>query len=453
MSQTIDRTSAPTTPGPQGPQTPFIPQRRGLLLGASWRSALKSLLTNRTRSLLTMLGVIVGVAAVLTAVTLTAGASALITQRISALGSNLLYISPGSGGGGGGGLGGLRVGGGGGGGGGGGILANAAGANTTTLSLTQADADAIALQPHVSAVTPILSTSARAVYEHSNSPATVEGVYSSEYQIGSWTMAEGRWFSASEERGAQPVVVLGANVVSDLFTGVTGSPVGRSIFINGQAFRVIGTLQAKGSNQDSVIFTPFTTMQTRLNNSNYVNSIQAQVDDSNNVTATQAAITTLLTQRHHIQSGQPADFRINSSNQIAASVQTSISTLTLLLVGIATISLIVGGIGIMNIMLVSVTERTREIGVRVALGARRSDIRNQFLIEAITLSAVGGVLGIALGLLAGGVFCALAGLPFSVSVGWTALAFGVSAGIGVLFGLYPAARAARLDPIVALRSE
>jgi putative ABC transport system permease protein len=449
MGQTIDRTSAPATPSPQRPPTLFVSQRRGLLLGASWRSAIKSLLTNRTRSLLTMLGVIVGVAAVLTAVTLTAGASALITQRISALGSNLVYISPGSGGAGGG-LGGLRVGGEGG---GGGVLGNAMGANTTTLSLTQADADAIALQAHVSAVTPILTTSAHAIYQHSSSSTNVEGVYTSEYQIGSWTMADGRWFTASENRGAQPVVILGANVVSDLFTGVAGSPVGRSIFINGQAFRVIGSLQAKGSNQDSVIFTPFMTIQSRLNNSTYVNSIQAQVDGANNVTATQAAITTLLTQRHHIQSGQPADFRINSSNQIAASVQTSISTLTLLLVGIATISLIVGGIGIMNIMLVSVTERTREIGVRVALGARRSDIRNQFLIEAVTLSAVGGVLGIVLGLVAGGIFCALAGLPFSVDYGWTALAFGVSAGIGILFGLYPAARAARLDPIVALRSE
>jgi putative ABC transport system permease protein len=385
------------------------PRRRGLLLGASGRSALKSLLTNRTRSLLTMLGVIVGVAAVLTAVTLTAGASALITQRISSLGSNLLYISPGSGGGGAGGLAMLR---GGGGGEGGGIAINATGASSVTLSLTQADADAIASQPHVSAVTPLLTAGGHIVYAHSNTTATVEGVYSSEFQIGSWAIADGRWLSENENRGAQPVVVLGANVVSDLFTGVAGSPVGRTVFINGQAFHVVGTLQAKGSNQDGVLFTPFNTMRLRLNNSTYVNSIQAQVDNANNVAATQAAITTLLTQRHHIQAGQPADFRINSSNQIAASVQTSISTLTLLLVGIATISLIVGGIGIMNIMLVSVTERTREIGVRVALGARRSDIRNQFLIEAVTLSAVGGVLGIIIGLLAGFILTTLAGLPF-----------------------------------------
>ncbi len=429
----------------------FRSARRGPLLGANTRSAFEALRANRSRSLLTMLGVIVGVGAVLVAVTLTQGASAAITARISSLGSNILYISNGTATRGGGIFAGRGGGGGGGGGGGEGVVVNT-GAVSTAQSLTQSDADAIAKTPHVSAVTPILTSSVQIVAGRVNASVTVEGVYPAEQQIGSWTAAQGRWLQSSDEQAAQPVAVLGSQVVSDLFA-TSANPVGQTVFINGQAFHVIGALQTKGSNQDDIVFIPFATERARFNNAQYVSLIQAQVDSTSNLTTAQTDITQLLEQRHHIATSQPDNFRISSSNQIAAAVQSNISTLTLLLVGIAAISLIVGGIGIMNIMLVSVTERTREIGVRMALGARRSDVRNQFLIEAIALSATGGLLGIAIGLTLGFALTSLVGLPFSVSIGWTALAFFVSAAIGVLFGLYPAALAARLDPIVALRTE
>ncbi len=423
----------------------FRSARRGPLLGANTRSAFEALQANRSRSLLTMLGVIVGVAAVLVAVTLTQGASAAITARISSLGSNILYINNGSTARGGGG--GIRIGGG-----GAGAAGTDAGASAVTPSLTQGDADAIARLAHVVAVTPLISSSQRVVAGRVNTSVSIEGVYPAEQQIGSWSIAQGRWLQSSDEQSAQPVVVLGSQVVSELYpAGV--NPVGRTVFVGGQAFHVIGALQTKGSNQDDVVFIPFSTERARFVNAQYVNAIQAQVDSTSNLTATQTSITQLLEARHHILASQPDDFRITSSNQIAAAVQSNIGTLTLLLVGIAAISLVVGGIGIMNIMLVSVTERTREIGVRMALGGRRSDIRNQFLIEAIALSATGGLLGIIIGLSLGFALTNLVGLPFSVNAGWTALAFGVSATIGVLFGLYPAALAARLDPIVALRTE
>ncbi|HEX8997189.1 MAG TPA: ABC transporter permease [Ktedonobacterales bacterium] len=422
----------------------FRSARRGPLIGANTRSAFEALQTNRSRSLLTMLGVIVGVGAVLIAVTLTQGASAAITARITSLGSNILYINNGSATRGGGLFGGR--------GGGEGASALGTGAASITPSLTQGDADAIAKVAHVAAVTPTLTSSVQVVAGRVSSSVSVEGVYPAEQAIGSWSVAQGRWLQSSDEQSAQPVAVLGSQVVSDLYP-TAANPVGQTIFINGQAFHVIGVLQTKGSNQDDIVFIPFATERVRFNNAQYVNAIQAQVDNTNNLTATQASITQLLEQRHHIVANQPDDFRINSSNQIAAAVQSNIGTLTLLLVGIAAISLIVGGIGIMNIMLVSVTERTREIGVRMALGARRSDVRNQFLIEAITLSATGGLLGIVLGVAIGFALTSLVGLPFSVNVGWTTLAFCVSAAIGVLFGLYPAALAARLDPIVALRTE
>jgi putative ABC transport system permease protein len=216
-------------------------------------------------------------------------------------------------------------------------------------------------------------------------------------------------------------------------------------------------LQTKGvagfSNQDDVVFVPFSAAQERLNNSQYVSQIEAEVDATGNVTTAQQEITALLEQRHNIASGGADDFTVRSPTQFVQTAQQTTQTLAVLLIGIATISLIVGGIGIMNIMLVSVTERTREIGIRMAVGARRSDIRNQFLIEAVTLSALGGLFGVVIGLV-GGLFLTRAfQLPFGLSVGAIALAVGVSMLIGIVFGFYPAIRASRLDPIVALRVE
>ena len=407
---------------------------RGLMLGSSVSSALDALWANRLRSLLTILGVIVGVAAVIAVVTLTQGASAVLNARVASLGTNVLTITPGSST-----TGGVR------------------GGAGTTQSLTQADADALAALPHVSAVSPVLGASAQVIAGAQNWNTRVEGVYPGYQSIGSWQMAEGSWFSDAAEASGQPVAVLGQTVVQNLFTPTGTDALGQSITINSQTYQVVGVLQTKGtagfSNQDDVVFVPFSAAQERLNNSQYVSQIEAQVDSTDNVNTVQQAMTSLLEQRHNIAPGGTDDFTVRSPTQFVQTAQQSTQTLATLLIGIAAISLIVGGIGIMNIMLVSVTERTREIGIRMAVGARRGDIRNQFLVEAVTLSVVGGLFGVAIGLVGGALLTRAFGLPFTLSVGAIALAVGVSMVIGVIFGFYPALRAARLDPIVALRVE
>ena len=403
-------------------------------LRANFTSASEALWANRLRSLLTALGVIVGVAAVIGAVTLTAGTSALINSRLSSLGTNVISIVPGA----------TQTGG----------AFSAAGSRQT---LTLDDATAVASVPHVFSVSPILGSTAQLVYGGQNWNTRAMGVYPSYQAIGSWQVGQGAWFTSSDESSGNPVAVLGQTTYQNLFSTTAADPIGQTILINGQAFQVVGVLQAKGTtagaNQDDVVFVPFAAAQTRLNNSQYVSQIAAQVDNANDVNGAETAITSLLEQRHNIPAGGTDDFTVRSSNQLVATAQTFASTLTVLLVGIAAISLIVGGIGIMNIMLVSVTERTREIGIRMAIGARRRDIRNQFLIEAMALSAAGGLIGIAIGLSAGYLLTTRFGLPFAVSPLPILLAFGVSAAIGVAFGLYPAIRASHLDPIVALRAE
>ncbi|WIG60697.1 MAG: ABC-type antimicrobial peptide transport system, permease component [Ktedonobacterales bacterium] len=404
-------------------------------LNANFASALEALWANRLRSLLTALGVIVGVAAVIGAVTLTQGTSALINSRITGLGTNTLTISPGA----------TQSGG----------AFSAAG---TRQSLKQSDADAMSGVAHVQNVSPVISVQAQIVYADQNTNTRVQGVYPNYQSIGTWTMSEGSWFSDADESSGNAVAVLGQTTVDNLFATSTADPVGQTILINSQAFQVVGVLKAKGTtgfqNQDDVIYVPFNAAQARLDNIQYVSQIAVQVDDANNVNSTQAAITTLLEQRHNLPTdGSADDFTVRSSNQLVQTAQTFTQTLTFLLVGVAAISLLVGGIGIMNIMLVSVTERTREIGIRMAIGARRRDIRNQFLIEALTLSTSGGAIGIIIGLALGLALTIGFSLPFAPSIVSIVLAFAVASGIGVAFGLYPAVRASRLDPIVALRTE
>ena len=408
--------------------------KRSNAIGASFGSAWEALWANRLRSLLTALGIFIGVAAVIAALTLTQGASAGINSRISSLGTNSITIFNGS--------------------------ANTEGAFGgvgTTQSLTAEDAAALAKIPHVTAVSPIISISAQVVYGNQNWNTRIQGVDTSFQDIQSWGMAEGAWFSKLEESSGSPVALLGQTVAHSLFDASGADPVGQTVRIRDQLFRVVGVLQAKGTqgaaDQDDVVILPFTTALTRLKNSTYVDQIQVQVDSANNVDQVQQIIKTLLEQRHRITDGAPDDFRSFSSNQLLQTAQQFTSILTLLLVGIASISLTVGGIGIMNIMLVSVTERTREIGIRMAVGARKQDIRNQFLIEALTLSLVGGVIGMLLGLLVGFLVTHSAGLPFVVTVTSLLMPFVVSATIGIVFGLYPAVRASKLDPIVALRAE
>jgi putative ABC transport system permease protein len=404
------------------------------MLGPSLTSAVEALWANRLRSLLTILGVIVGVAAVIAVVTLTQGTSAVINSRVAGLGTNTITITSGAA-----------------------TTGGARGGAGTQQSLTQADADAIGGLPHVTAASPLLGASAQIIAGAQNWNTRVQGVYANFQSIGSWQLAEGSWFSDADEANGQPVAVLGQTVVENLFTPTGTDPVGQDILINGQGYQVVGVLQSKGTtgfaNQDDVLYIPFAAAHDRLNRSNFVAQIQVLIDSTDNSNSVQQEITSLLEQRHQIPAGGTDDFTVRSATQIVQTAQQASQTLTVLLVGIAAISLIVGGIGIMNIMLVSVTERTREIGIRMAVGARRSDIRNQFLTEALTLSGLGGLIGIAIGLLGGAVLTHAFQLPFVLSVLAVVLAVGVSMVIGVAFGFYPAVRASQLDPIVALRTE
>jgi putative ABC transport system permease protein len=410
------------------------PHHRGLGINASFSSALEALWSNRMRSLLTILGVIVGVAAVIVAVTITEGTSATINSRLAGLGTNTLTINSGA--------------------------ATSSGASLgigseQTLSLS--NATAIASVAHVTNVTPIKSVAAQIVYSGQNWSTRVEGVYPTYQSIGNWQLGEGSWYTQADEDAGTPLAVLWQTTEQNLFTGVADDPVGQTILINSQPFRVVGVLQAKGTsaavNQDDVVFVPYSAAATRLKNTPFVDQIQVQVDNANDVAGAESAITALLERLHGLPPGGPDDFQIRSSDQLVQTAQSSSQTLTFLLVGIAAISLLVGGIGIMNIMLVSVTERTREIGIRMAVGARRGDIRNQFLIEALTLSAAGGIIGIVLGMIGGYIMTRVFSLPFAPNPYAILLAFGVAAAIGVCFGFYPAVSASRLDPIVALRTE
>ncbi len=310
-------------------------------------------------------------------------------------------------------------------------------------------------------MSPIISIHAHVISGNLNWNTRIAGVNASLQDIQNWTIAEGAWFSTSDERGAKPVAVLGQAVYQQLFVPSGQDPIGKTIRIGIQLYRVVGVLATKGgaSSTDDVIFVPFSTAQQRLSSSTstgyvgtYVDQIVVKVDDASNIDAVERDITTLLEQRHHILRGSADDFNLTSSKQLLETFNQILSLVTALYVSIASISLTVGGVGIMNIMIVSVTERTREIGIRMSLGAERQDICNQFLIEAVTLSLVGGAIGMLIGLLVGFGLTSRLAIPFVITPTSLLVPFAVSAGVGVLFGLYPALRAARLDPIEALRS-
>ena len=432
---------APTPPEARAPRaTKTVAKRhrrtshRGLGINASLTSALEALWGNRLRSLLTVLGVIVGVAAVIVAVTITEGTSASINSRVAGLGTNTLTISPGAS-----------------------VTGGASQGVGTANTLTLGDVNTIAAVPHVVNVSPIDSVTAQLVYSGQNWSTRAQGVYPNFQSIDNWQISEGSWFSQADQDAGNPVAVLGQTTEQNLFTGVASDPIGQTILINSNPFTVVGVLKAKGTagavDQDDIVYVPYSAANARLKTSTFVNQIQAQVDNANDVNTAEANITTVLDQQNNIAPGGTANFVIRSSDQLVQTAQSFSQTLTFLLVGVAAVSLLVGGIGIMNIMLVSVTERTREIGIRMAVGARRRDIRNQFLIEALALSAAGGIIGILLGLIGGYIMTQVFVLPFAPNLLSIILAFGVAAIIGVCFGFYPAVRASLLDPIVALRTE
>jgi putative ABC transport system permease protein len=398
------------------------------------RVAIGALLRNRSRSILTMLGVIIGVAAVIVTVAIGSGARTSVASQINGLGSNLIIVLPGSVN-----QGGTRTG------------------NGGASTLTTQDGLAIAQLPHVAAVSPSVSVRAQVVAGANNWQTQVAGVAPSYTFIRTWAMASGVFFSQADIAASAKVCVLGQTVVQNLFPDGT-SPLGKTVLIRSVPFVVVGTLAAKGQSgvgqdQDDTILIPFTSALERLTGQTTLGSMMVSADDPANVAKAQTAITTLLEARHRIVPPADDDFSVRNLQDIASAASSTAAILQLLLASVAGVSLVVGGIGIMNIMLVSVTERTREIGLRVAVGARRRSILWQFLVEAIVLATAGGAIGVLFGSLGSVLIAQIAKWPANVSLLSVALAVAFSALVGIFFGYYPAAKAARLDPIVALRFE
>ncbi len=395
-----------------------------------------ALRSNKVRSGLTMLGIIIGISSVIALVAIGAGAQASIQNSIQSLGSNLVQVTPGA----------QRQ-----------FGAGVSLGRGSAQTLTQADAEAIAAQvTEASAVTSEVSGRYQVVAKGMNTNTSVDGVTDTYPAVRNIQIDEGTFVSAENNKNLAKVAVLGPTARDDLF-GVGAEAVGQTIKIKNVEFKVVGITAAKGGtgfgSQDTMIFIPLSTAQHYLSGSQFISTISVQASSAGAMTQMQADITSLLLARHNIADPTQADFSTLNQADIVASASTITDTLTYLLAAVAGISLVVGGIGIMNMMLTTVTERTREIGLRKAIGAKRSDINKQFLIEAIMLTGIGGLVGITIGWSISFGITYLGILQTSVSFSSVALAFGVSAGIGIVFGYYPARRAAALNPIEALRYE
>lgn len=402
-------------------------------------SAGRALRANPMRSALTALGVIIGVASVVAMVALGSGAQAQVERSIASLGSNLLIVVPGA----------MR---------GGGGVRGQAGAGGGFDSLTLDDAAAIAQLENVAVVAPSQRARAQIVANGANWNPEVNGVTPDFLMARDWEIAQGRMFDETEERQARRVIVLGNTVAVNLFPNM--EPVGQSVRMNGGTYEVIGVLESKGQSgfqdQDDIVLAPLTTVKRRIagrrGRGDTVSQISVKAESEQVLSRLQEDVENLLRQRHRTREGED-DFTVQNLSSISEAMAQTTQVFTYLLGGISAVSLLVGGIGIMNIMLVSVTERTREIGLRKALGARQSDILHQFGLEAVTLSVAGGIIGLVIGVAGAWGMTSLFNLPLVVSPLNAGLAIAFSGLVGVVFGAYPAWRAAKLDPIEALRRE
>ena len=402
-------------------------------------AAIKAIRVNVLRSVLTALGIIIGVAAVIIMIAVGAGAQSQVDNLIRSLGSNLVLVLPGTT-----------------------TSGGARGARGSRPTLTEDDAIAIQNEIDTAQVAaPVVRGSGQLIYGNQNWSTVIYGVTPEFKEAKEWKMKDGRWFSRDEVRSAAKVALVGKTIIENVFEGV--DPVGEIIRVKRIPFTIIGTLAPKGetpmgTDQDDTVIVPLSTAKKRLLggrrlSGKLVRTIWVKSYTAEGVDESVRAMTELLRQRHRIQPGQPDDFYVRNLSQILQARADSSRVMTLLLAAVASVSLIVGGIGIMNIMLVSVTERTREIGLRMAVGAKGIDILLQFLIEAVTLSLIGGIIGVILGLMGSVGIAEIGGWPAIIQIESVFLAFGFAATVGIFFGFYPAKKAAMLDPIEALRYE
>jgi putative ABC transport system permease protein len=395
---------------------------------------MQSILRHRMRSVLTMLGIIIGVGAVILMVSIGQGVQQQVENQIAGLGANVLMVFPQA-------------------------------SNTGGVSMGAGSQDALTLDDvekiqrdatFVAYVSPIVRSGVQVIGGIGNWSTSVQGVYPSFLDIREWALASGEFFTERELNSRAKVCVVGQTIVDNLFPGT--DPVGEQIRLRNVPFTIIGVLSAKGQgatgqDQDDIILAPATTVLDRLSGRRFIQQILVSAVSEEQMPAAQEEITTLLRESHKIQEGEDNNFTIRSQTEIAEAAQATTQVLTMFLASIAGVSLVVGGIGIMNIMLVSVTERTREIGIRMAIGARSSDVLTQFLVESVVLSLFGGVIGILLGIGGAKLVSALANLATAINPAIIIIAFLFSAAIGIFFGFYPARKAASLRPIEALRYE
>jgi putative ABC transport system permease protein len=405
-----------------------------MTLAATVRLALAALIRNKARSMLTMLGIVIGVAAVIVTVAIGVGARTSVQQSINSLGSNLIVVQPGS--------------------------VTQTGARTGfggASTLTPDDGLAIARLPGVAAVSPMVSVRTQVVAGQNNWQTTIGGVAPTYTFIRSWGLSSGRFITENDVGSAAKVAVIGATVAEQLFPNGTSS-LGQTIIVKGAPFTIVGTLVAMGQSgmgqdQDDTVLIPYTSAMERLTGLTTVNALMVSAANADQIETVQQSVTQLLEQRHRIVPPAVDDFQVRNLQSIAQTASATGMVMELLLAGVAAVSLIVGGIGIMNIMLVSVTERTREIGLRMSVGARAATILRQFLTESIVLSTIGGLIGI----LAGGIGTLAVALathwPMSIPPQWIFASVAFSAMVGIFFGYYPARQAAQLNPIEALRFE